>query len=93
VKAAGLDEFRNQVVSMSPFLGDRIGELKSWTTSSSSALQSTGWRMVAAGADLHWRFSARHVADRRRRHQHRGPGRGRRREPPGGAAARRYGDG
>jgi 2-polyprenyl-6-methoxyphenol hydroxylase-like FAD-dependent oxidoreductase len=30
VKAAGLDAFRRNVVAMSPFLGDRIGELKSW---------------------------------------------------------------
>ena len=29
-KAAGLDAFRNKVVAMSPFLKDRIGELKSW---------------------------------------------------------------
>ena len=30
VKARGLDAFRNAVVGMSPFLADRIGELKSW---------------------------------------------------------------
>jgi 2-polyprenyl-6-methoxyphenol hydroxylase-like FAD-dependent oxidoreductase len=30
VKANGLDAFRRQVVWMSPFLTDRIGELKSW---------------------------------------------------------------
>ena len=30
VKAQGLDEFRANVVAMSPFLADRIGELKSW---------------------------------------------------------------
>jgi 2-polyprenyl-6-methoxyphenol hydroxylase-like FAD-dependent oxidoreductase len=30
VKAKGLDAFRKQVVWMSPFLADRIGELKSW---------------------------------------------------------------
>jgi 2-polyprenyl-6-methoxyphenol hydroxylase-like FAD-dependent oxidoreductase len=30
VKAKGLDAFRQQVVWMSPFLADRIGELKSW---------------------------------------------------------------
>jgi 2-polyprenyl-6-methoxyphenol hydroxylase-like FAD-dependent oxidoreductase len=30
VKAAGLDAFRRNVVAMSPFLQDRIGELKSW---------------------------------------------------------------
>jgi 2-polyprenyl-6-methoxyphenol hydroxylase-like FAD-dependent oxidoreductase len=30
VKAAGLDAFRKQVVQMSPFLADRIGELNSW---------------------------------------------------------------
>jgi len=30
VKAKGLDAFRDTVVDMSPFLADRIGELKSW---------------------------------------------------------------
>ncbi len=30
VKAKGLDAFRNSVVEMSPFLSDRVGELKSW---------------------------------------------------------------
>ena len=30
VKAAGLDAFRKKIVWMSPFLADRIGELKSW---------------------------------------------------------------
>ena len=30
VKAAGLDAFRGRVVELSPFLADRIGELKSW---------------------------------------------------------------
>ncbi|MGB6539700.1 MAG: FAD-dependent oxidoreductase [Xanthobacteraceae bacterium] len=30
VKAAGLDAFRGRVVELSPFLADRIGELKGW---------------------------------------------------------------
>jgi 2-polyprenyl-6-methoxyphenol hydroxylase-like FAD-dependent oxidoreductase len=30
VKATGLDAFRDGVVAMSPFLADRIGQLKSW---------------------------------------------------------------
>ena len=30
VKARGLDAFRKSVVEMSPFLGDRIGELRGW---------------------------------------------------------------
>jgi 2-polyprenyl-6-methoxyphenol hydroxylase-like FAD-dependent oxidoreductase len=30
VKAAGLDAFQERVVALSPFLADRIGELKSW---------------------------------------------------------------
>ena len=30
VKAEGLDAFRKSVLSMSPYLADRIGELKSW---------------------------------------------------------------
>jgi 2-polyprenyl-6-methoxyphenol hydroxylase-like FAD-dependent oxidoreductase len=30
MKAEGLDAFRKQVVEMSPFLSDRVGELKTW---------------------------------------------------------------
>jgi 2-polyprenyl-6-methoxyphenol hydroxylase-like FAD-dependent oxidoreductase len=30
VKARGIDAFRRSVLEMSPFLGDRVGELKSW---------------------------------------------------------------
>ena len=30
VKAEGLEAFRKRVVEMSPFLGDRVGELKDW---------------------------------------------------------------
>jgi 2-polyprenyl-6-methoxyphenol hydroxylase-like FAD-dependent oxidoreductase len=30
VQAEGLEAFRNRVIEMSPFLADRIGELKSW---------------------------------------------------------------
>ena len=30
VKSEGLEAFRNRVVEMSPFLADRVGELKSW---------------------------------------------------------------
>ena len=30
VKSEGLEAFRRRVVEMSPFLGDRVGELKSW---------------------------------------------------------------
>lgn len=30
VKATGLDTLRQQILAMSPFLGDRIGEIKSW---------------------------------------------------------------
>ncbi|MGH6796996.1 MAG: FAD-dependent oxidoreductase [Roseiarcus sp.] len=30
VKSEGLDKFRGRVVEMSPFLSDRVGELKSW---------------------------------------------------------------
>lgn len=30
VKSEGLEAFRNRIVEMSPFLADRVGELKSW---------------------------------------------------------------
>src|SRR5215813_5048921 len=37
--------------------------------------------MVAAGADLHWRFSSRNVPDRRRGYKYGGTGRSCRRQP------------
>jgi hypothetical protein len=40
VKSDGLEAFRNRIVEMSPFLADRVSELKSWMTSSFSASRS-----------------------------------------------------
>ena len=81
VKAKGLDAFRDSVVDMSPFLTDRIGELKSWNDIKLlSVTRRSPAEVVAAGSDLHRRFRARHVANRRRRHQCRRAGRGRGRQ-------------
>ena len=84
VKAEGLEAFRKRVLDMSPFLADRVGELKSWDdvkllSVTVDRLQKW-WR---PGLDLHRRCRARDVADRRRRHQYGGAGRGRRRQPAG----------
>ena len=76
-----------RVVELSPFLADRVGELKSWDDVKLLSVTVDRLRqMVAAGADLHRRCRARDVADRRRRHQPRRPGCGRRRQPSRRAA-------
>ncbi len=70
LKADGLDAFRKRVVSMSSFLADRVAGLgKLGRHQASDCHHRSVAAMVAAGADLHRRCGARHVADRRRRHQ------------------------
>jgi 2-polyprenyl-6-methoxyphenol hydroxylase-like FAD-dependent oxidoreductase len=91
VKAKGLDAFRERVVWMSPFLADRIGELKSWDDIKLLSVAVDRLRQWWRPGLL--RRRARHVADRRRRHQSRGAGRRRRRQPPRRAAAGRHHDG
>ena len=81
VKSEGLEVFRARVVDMSPFLPDRVGELKTWDDVKLLSVTVDRLEMVAARSHLHRRFGPRHVADRRRRHQHGGAGRGRRRQP------------
>ncbi len=77
VQSEGLEAFRKRVTDMSPFLADRIGELKSWDDikllSVSVDRLQRWWR---PGSDLHRRCCPRDVADRRRRHQYGGAGRG-----------------
>ncbi len=85
--------FAPAVVEMSPFLADRIGELKSWDDIKLLSVTVDRLRqVVAAGADLHRRRRACDVADRRRRHQYGGAGCGRRRQPARRAAQSRHGD-
>ena len=75
-----------QVAAIAPYLADRVGELDAaGTTSSCSRCKVDRLRRwYRAGPALHRRRGARHVADRRRRHQPRDPGRGGRRQhaPP-----------
>ena len=76
---------------MSPWLGDRVGELASWDDVKLLTVAVDRLRALApAGPDLHRRRRARHVADRRRRHQSRHPGRGGRRQHLGRSAAGRH---
>ena len=94
VKSEGLEAFRRQVVEMSPFLvrpGRRTEKLGRRQTAQRHGRPAA--KMVAARAHLHWRCGACDVADRRRGRQHRGAGRGRRRQPARRPAPRRQGDG
>ena len=94
VKSEGLEAFHARVVEMSPFLSDRIGELKSWDDHQAAQRHGrSAAKMVAARPHLHRRCGACDVADRRRGDQHGGAGRGRRRQPARRPAARRQGDG
>ena len=94
VKSEGLEAFRARVVEMSPFLGDRVDELKTWDdVKLLSVTVDRLQTMVAPRAHLHWRCGARDVADRRRGNQRCGAGRGRRREPARRPAPRPQGDG
>ena len=82
MKSEGLEAFRGQVVEMSPFLSDRVGELKTLGRRQTAQRHSrSAAEMVAAWAHLHRRCGACDVADRRGGHQHGGAGRGRRRQP------------
>ena len=68
MKSEGLEAFRGRVVEMSPFLSDRVGELKTWDdVKLLSVTVDRLQEMVAAWAHLHWRCGACDVADRRRR--------------------------
>ena len=90
VQREGLPAFRERVVALSPFLRDRVGELKSLDDIKLLTVAIDRLRAVApAGPALHRRCRACDVAGRRRRHQSRGSGRGRRGQYPGRAAARR----
>ena len=94
MKSEGLEAFRGQVVEMSPFLSDRVGELKTWDdVKLLSVTVDRLQEMVAARAHLHRRCGACDVADRRGGHQHGGAGRGRRRQPACRPAPHGQGDG
>ena len=82
VKAAGLGSVpqpRSDDVAVSCRSGRRLEKLGRHQAFDSHRRSAAA--VVAAGADLHRRCRTRHVADRRRRHQPRHPGRGRRCKP------------
>ena len=90
VHRRGLDSFRADVARTAPPLADRVAEIASWDqvkllTVAVDRLK----RWYRSGLALHRRRRARHVADRRRRHQPCDPGRGGRRQHSGRAAAAR----
>ena len=94
MKSEGLEAFRGQVVEMSPFLSDRVGELKTLgRRQTAERHRRSATKMVAAWAHLHWRCGACDVADRRRRNQHGGAGRRRRGQPSRRTAPHGQGDG
>ena len=94
MKSEGLEAFRGQVVEMSPFLSDRVDELKSWDdVKLLSVTVDRLQEMVAARPHLHRRCGACDVADRRRGRQYGGAGRGRRGQPARRTASHGQGDG
>ena len=89
VRAEGIEKVRATVARLAPEVADRMDELQTvddlkLLTVGVDRLE-TWWK---PGAALHRRCRAHHVADRRRRHQHRRPGRGGGRQHPGRALAR-----
>ncbi len=93
LRQRGLAALRDDIVAIAPFLRDRVDELRDWDdvkllTVAIDRLR----RWHRPGAAVHRRRRARHVADGRGRHQPRGPGRRRRGQPAGRAAARRNRD-
>ena len=87
VKGKGLPVFRDAVVEMSPFLRDRAGEIKDWDDIKLLTVAVDRLRQWhKPGPVMHRRCGTCDVADRRRRHQSGGAGRGRRGEYPGRAA-------
>ena len=94
MKSKGLEAFRGQVVEMSPFLSDRVGELKTWDDV--KLLSVTVDRLKKwwpPRAPMYRRCGACDVADRRGGHQHGGAGRGRRSQPARRTAPHGQGDG
>ena len=87
VKSEGLEAFRKRIVEMSPFLRDRVGELKSWDDVKLLSVAvdrlRRWWRpgLICIGDAAHAMSPIG------------GVGRGRRRQPAGRAAARRRGEG
>ena len=94
VQAEGLDAFRARVVEMSPFVSDRIEELKSWDDVKLLSVTvdrlKKWWRpgLLCIGDAAHAMSPIGGVG-----HQHGGAGRGRRRQPARRAAPQRTIDG
>jgi hypothetical protein len=68
MKSEGLEAFRAQVVEMSPFLSDRVTELKSWDDVKLLQRHRRSLRKWWRPGLMHRRCGACDVADRRRRH-------------------------
>ena len=92
VRRRGLEAFRSGVAQAVPDFADRTGEIADWDQVKllTVAVDRLN-RWHKPGAALHRRRRARDVADRWRRRQSRGAGRGRGGEHPGRAAAQRRG--
>ena len=61
--------FRGIILDMSPWLGDRVNELKGWNDVKLLTVAVDRLpRLASAGPALHRRRRPRHVADRRSRH-------------------------
>ena len=94
VESEGLEVFRKRVVEMSPFLSDRVGELKSWDDVKLLSVTvdrlRKWWRpgLICIGDAAHAMSPIGGVGI-----ESRGAGRGRRRQPAGRTAARRRGEG
>ena len=93
LRERGLEALRARIAALAPFVADRVGALQSWDDLKLLTVavdRLTEWSRP--GPAVHRRRGARDVAGRRRRHQPRGPGRGRGGEHPLPAAARAVGD-
>ena len=88
VHARGLEAFRAEIARLAPYLRDRVHELAlvGRCEAADRGGEPAGY-LVSARPAVHRRCRACDVAGRRRRDQPGDPGRGRRREHPGAAAA------
>ena len=85
----GLEAFRRRIADLAPFLRGRVeGAARLGADQVAHGHGRPARAMVPAGTSLHRGRRARHVADRRRRHQSCDPGRGGRRKPANAPPAR-----
>ena len=92
VRRRGLEAFRSDIAQAVPDFADRVRRDRRLGPRQAAHRRGRSAQSLAqARPALHRRRRARHVADRRRRGQSRGAGRGRGGEHPGRAAAQRRG--